>query len=191
MFWMNFNDHSNLKDLHAFLGASKYHWINYDEEKLEESYLKSLAKQKGTRLHALAAELIELRIPLRKEQKTLNMYVNDAIGYLMAPEQVLFYSINCFGTADAISFSEKKRLLRIHDLKTGITPASMSQLKIYAALFCLEYDVDPNEIDMELRIYQNDQALIDNVENKEEILYISQKIKDFDKRIEQIKEAEL
>lgn len=188
---MNFNDHSNLKDLHAFLGASKYHWIKYDEEKLEESYLKSLAKQKGTRLHALAAELIELRIPLRKEQKTLNMYVNDAIGYLMAPEQVLFYSINCFGTADAISFSEKKRLLRIHDLKTGITPASMSQLKIYAALFCLEYDVDPNEIDMELRIYQNDQALIDNVENKEEILYISQKIKDFDKRIEQIKEAEL
>lgn len=188
---MNFNKHSDLKDLHAFLGASKYHWINYDEEKLEESYLKALAKQKGTRLHALAAELIDLKIPLRKEKKTLNLYVNDAIGYLMIPEQTLFYSINCFGTADAISFSEKKHLLRIHDLKTGVTPASMSQLKIYASLFCLEYDVDPNEIDMELRIYQNDQVLIDHVEDKEEILYISQKIKDFDRRIEQIKEAEL
>lgn len=188
---MNFNKHSNLKDLHAFLGASKYHWVNYDEEKLEESYLHALAKQKGTRLHELAAELITLRIPLRKENKTLNMYVNDAIGYLMTPEQPLFYSVNCFGTADAISYSEKKRLLRIHDLKTGVTPASIKQLYIYSSLFCLEYDVDPNEIDMELRIYQNDQVFVDQVEDKEEILYISQKIKDFDKRIEQIKEAEL
>lgn len=186
---MNFIKHSDLKDLHAFLGASKYHWINYDEDKLEETFLNNLAKRKGTRLHELAAELISLKIPLRKEAKTLNMYVNDAIGYLMTPEQVLYYSNNCFGTADAISFSENKKLLRIHDLKTGVTPASMSQLKIYTALFCLEYDVDPNDIEMELRIYQNDQVLIDSVEDKEEILYISQKIKVFDKKIEQIKEA--
>lgn len=188
---MNFNNHSDLKDLHAFLGASSYHWINYDEEKLEETYLNMLAKHKGTHLHELAAELIDLKINLPKEPKTLNMYVNDAIGYLMSPEQVLYYSPNCFGTADAISYSEKTKLLRIHDLKTGATPASMNQLKIYASLFCLEYDVDPNEIDMELRIYQSNQILIDNVENREDILYISQKIKDFDRRINQIKEVEL
>lgn len=188
---MNFNDHSDLKDLHAFLGASSYHWINYDEEKLKETYLNKLATLKGTRLHALAAELIDLKINLPKEQKTLNMYVNDAIGYLMKPEQVLFYSPNCFGTADAISYSEKKKLLRIHDLKTGVTPASMSQLKIYASLFCLEYDVDPNEIDMELRIYQSNEVIIDYVEDREDILYISQKIKTFDKQINQIKEVEL
>lgn len=188
---MNFNEHSELEGMHAFLSASSYHWVNYDEEKLEERYLSNLAQAKGTRLHALAAELIDMRINLPKEEKTLNMYVNDAIGYLMKPEQVLFYSYNCFGTADTISYSEKKKLLRIHDLKTGVTPASMTQLKVYAALFCLEYDVDPNEIDMELRIYQSDQVFIDTVEDKEEILYICQKIKEFDRKIDQIRKEEL
>ena len=37
---MNFNRHSNLEGQHAFLGASKYHWINYDESKVAESYSK-------------------------------------------------------------------------------------------------------------------------------------------------------
>jgi hypothetical protein len=32
------------------------------------------------------------------------MYVNDAIGYQMTPEQPIYYSENCVGTADAISF---------------------------------------------------------------------------------------
>ena len=32
---MKWNDHSRISGLHAFLGASKYHWINYNEEKLE------------------------------------------------------------------------------------------------------------------------------------------------------------
>lgn len=188
---MNFNEHSELEGMHAFLSASSYHWVNYDEDKLEERYLSNLAQVKGTRLHALAAELIDMRINLPKEEKTLNMYVNDAIGYSMKPEQVLFYSYNCFGTADTIAYSEKKKLLRIHDLKTGVTPASMIQLKIYTALFCLEYDVDPNEINIELRIYQSDQVFIDTVEDKEEILYICQKIKEFDRKIDQIRKEEL
>lgn len=184
---MNFNKHSELKDLHAFLGASKYSWLNYDEEKLEDSYRKALAKVKGTRLHELAAECISLGIKLPKTNKTLNMFVNDAIGYRMTPEQPLFYSVNCFGTADAISF--RKNLLRIHDLKTGVTKASMNQLEIYAALFCLEYDVNPNEIEMELRIYQSDEAIIHHPE-KENILYIINKIVLFDKRIDKIKNEE-
>lgn len=177
--------------MHAFLGASNYHWVNYDEEKLDQTYLNLLGKQKGTKLHEIAAELISLRIQLPKEEKTLNMYVNDAIGYLMIPEQVLYYSPNCFGTADTITFSEKKKLLRVHDLKTGVTPASMTQLRIYDALFCLEYDVNPNEIEIENRIYQFDQIFYDFVEDKEEILYICQKIKEFDKRIDQIRKEEL
>lgn len=185
---MNFTKHSEFKGLHAFLSASQYHWINYDEEKLEETYLNLLAKQKGTRLHELASELISLGIRLPEEDKTLNMYVNDAIGYGMTPEQPLVYSENCFGTADTIAFFERKKFLRIHDLKTGKTPASMNQLRIYASLFCLEYDVDPNDIDMELRIYQNNQIIVDEVEEKEPILYICRKIVDFDKRIDQLKE---
>ena len=33
---------------------------------------------------------------------------------------------------------------------------------VYAALFCLEYKYKPGEIEMELRIYQNDEILYHN-----------------------------
>ncbi len=183
---MNFNKHLELEGLHAFLGASKYSWINYDEEKLETSYRNALAKAKGTRLHEFACECINLGVKLPKTNKTLNLYVNDAIGYKMTPEQVLYYSHNCFGTADAISFNKKKKFLRIHDLKTGVTKASMKQLEIYASLFCLEYDVSPNDISIELRIYQNNEVLV-HEPIKEDILYIMEKIKVFDRMIDQIR----
>ena len=65
---MNFNTHSAFKGQHAFLGASKYHWINYTEEKLAESYNKFLATQKGTILHAFAAQCIELGQKLPKSR---------------------------------------------------------------------------------------------------------------------------
>ena len=57
---MNFNNHSNLEGQHAFLGASKYHWINYGEDKVAEAYRNFLATQKGTVLHAFAAQCIML-----------------------------------------------------------------------------------------------------------------------------------
>ena len=101
---MNFNRHSNLVGQHAFLGASKYHWINYDQQKLADSYANFLAVQRGTELHDFAATCIKLKQKLPKSQKTLNMYVNDAIGFNMIPEQVLYYSDNCFGTADSIQY---------------------------------------------------------------------------------------
>lgn len=184
---MNFNNHLNLEGQHAFLGASKYHWINYDESKVAESYSKFLATQKGTVLHEFAAQCIRLGQKLPKSQKTLNMYVNDAIGFKMVPEQVLFYSENCFGTADAISFRDNR--LRIHDLKTGVIPAHMEQLMIYAALFCLEYKVKPGEIDIELRLYQNNEILY-HTPTAEEIVPITDKIITFDKIINKIKEQE-
>lgn len=184
---MNFNRHSNLEGQHAFLGASKYHWINYDESKVAESYSKFLATQKGTVLHEFAAQCIRLGQKLPKSQKTLNMYVNDAIGFKMTPEQPLFYSENCFGTADAIAFRDD--LLRIHDLKTGITPAHMEQLMIYAALFCLEYKIKPAEIEIELRLYQNNTILYHNP-TVEELVPIIDKIITFDKIINKIKEQE-
>jgi hypothetical protein len=98
------------------------------------------------------------------------MFVNDAIGYKMKPEQGLYYSENCYGTADAISFN--RNLLRIHDFKSGVTKADMRQLEIYAALFCLEYDVDPNTIDIELRIYQNNEVWVHNPDDIEEVMAI-------------------
>ena len=184
---MNFNKHSNLEGQHAFLGASKYHWINYSEEKVVDAYSKFMATVRGTELHAFAAQCIRLGQKLPKSQKTLNMYVNDAIGFKMTPEQVLYYSPNCFGTADAISF--RKNFLRIHDLKTGEAPTHMEQLMVYAALFCLEYRVKPSEIEMELRIYQHDQILFHNP-TVADILPIMDKIVTFSRVIDKIREEE-
>jgi hypothetical protein len=102
----------------------------------------------------------------------------------MKPEQILFYSVNCFGTADAISFRNKH--LRIHDLKTGVTATSMKQLEVYAALFCLEYNYKPYEIDIELRIYQNDNVE-EYIPEVDDIVHIMDKIITFDKQIEILK----
>lgn len=184
---MNFNKHFDLAGKHAFLGASKYHWINYDNEKLAESYSRFIATQRGTVLHEFAAQCIMLGQKLPRSRKTLNMYVNDAIGYKMTPEQVLYYSDNCFGTADAISF--RNGMLRIHDLKTGIIPAHIEQLLVYSALFCLEYRMKPSEIEIELRLYQNDEVLVHNPE-VDEIVPIIDKIVSFDKLLNRIKEEE-
>jgi hypothetical protein len=189
---MIWNNHSAdvPEGAHAFLGPSKYSWLNYDDEKLANSYKNYLTAQVlGTRLHALACEHILLGLNMPKSKTTLNMYVNDAIGFRMRPEQALYFSENCFGTADAIAFKEKTSFLRIHDLKTGMTPASMKQLEIYAALFCLEYRMKPTDLQMELRIYQNDDILIENPIG-EDILPIMEKIIEFDKIIESIKQGE-
>lgn len=181
---MNFNKYSALEGKHAFLGASQYHWLNYDEDKLVNVYSNFLARQKGTVLHNFAAQCITLGQKLPKSKKSLNMYVNDAIGYKMTPEQILYYSENCFGTADTISF--RNGLLRIHDLKTGAVPAHMEQLMIYAALFCLEYKTKPSDIEMELRIYQSDEVLYHNP-TVEDIAPIMDKIVTFDKVINRLK----
>lgn len=181
---MNFNTHSKLKDKHAFLSPSTYSWLNYSPDRLRESYVRYLAKTRGTELHALAAQCIRLGVKLPRSATTLNLYVNDAIGYRMTPEQTLYYSDNCFGTADAISF--KKSMLRIHDLKTGETKVSMKQLLVYAALFCLEYGQTPSRIETELRIYQSNEVQIFNP-TPEEILQVMDTIVSFDKEIDKLK----
>ena len=143
------------------------------------------ASEMGTRLHAWAKDTIDLGLKQPRTKKTLYAYVNDAIGYRMETEVVLFYSERFFGTADAISF--RNNLLRIHDLKTGKHPANMEQLEIYAALFCLEYKVKPSDIKMELRIYQNDEVIV-HIPESEDIVKIMQKIVSLDKLLEKIDE---
>ena len=151
---MNFVNHSELVGKHAFLSPSNYHWIRYDDEKVATTYLNMLAVEEGTKMHEFAAKCIEYKQKLADLDKTINMYVNDSIDCDMTPEQVLYFSENCFGTADAIMY--KRGTLRIHDLKTGVTKANMDQLRIYAALFCLEYKKKPHDISIILSIYQND-----------------------------------
>lgn len=184
---MVFRNHSNLEGQHALLGASKYSWVNYDEAKMIQAFRSYEATKRGTELHQLAALAIRLGQRFPKSNATMCRYVNDAIGYGMRPEQILYFSENCFGTADAICFRED--MLRIHDLKTGTTPCKITQLEIYAALFCLEYRVKPSDIDMELRIYQNDEVLIHSPEAAD-IVGIMDKIKEFDKLINSLKEEE-
>ena len=181
---MNFNNHSRLRDQHAFLGASNYHWIGYSEEKLVERYKNWLAVKRGTELHALAAQAIRLGVRLPDDGRTLNRYVNDAIDFCMEPEQILYYSENCFGTADTICFNNN--ILRIHDYKSGQHPASLQQLRVYDSLFCLEYGVAPRDILIENRIYQKNDI---NAENPpcESIMAIMDKIIRFDNIINEIK----
>lgn len=181
---MIFNTHSNLAGQHAFLSASRPHWLNYSDEKLDASFFTAMAARRGTRLHDLAAECIRLGVPLPDTSATLNAYVNDALGFRMTPEQLLYYSDNCFGTTDAIAFRNNK--LRIHDLKTGLTHTTEKQLEIYAALFCLEYGIKPHTIDMELRIYQSDDVR-EYFPDPDTIVHIMDKIIAFDRRINALK----
>ena len=182
---MNFVRHLNLEGLHAPFSPSQPSWIRYDDDKAIEVYMNRKASEMGTRLHAWAKDTIDLGLKQPRTKKTLYAYVNDAIGYRMETEVILFYSERFFGTADAISF--RNNLLRIHDLKTGKHPANMEQLEIYAALFCLEYKVKPSDIKMELRIYQNDEVIV-HIPESEDIVKIMQKIVSLDKLLEKIDE---
>lgn len=178
---MIFEAHKELRGKHATLTPSQPHWLRYSEEQLFQKYVSTYMPMVGTSLHELAETLIKNNLKLKKGDKlavlshllndgiprsVIDMeriygnfmtYVNDAIGFKLVPEQILYYSPYCFGTADTISF--RNNFLRIHDLKTGTAPAKMEQLMVYAALFCLEYKIKPGEIDIELRIYQNDEIL--------------------------------
>lgn len=200
---MNFNEHSELNERHALLSPSSYHWLNYDGDSnnifnlLFARYRSQYAQSIGTYLHEYAEKRINWRLKLDKSEKkdvifylldkkiprslvdtnewyeTLKSYVNDAISLHMETEVKLVYSYNCFGTADAILFD--KGYLRIHDLKTGRTPAHIEQLEIYAALFCLEYGYSPKDISIELRIYQSGEVLI-HEPSSDEIEAVMEKI---------------
>lgn len=185
---MNFAKHSNLEGLHAPFSPSKSSWLRYDEDKALTVYRNMRAKEIGTRLHAWAKETIDLGIKQPRSKKTLYAYVNDAIGFKMSTEVVLYYSDYFFGTADAICF--RNNFLRIHDLKTGMHEASMEQLEIYAALFCLEYRVKPNELNgCELRLYQSDEVIC-HVPDPKDILAIMNKIVQLNKALEQFNYSE-
>lgn len=157
---MLFNEHYKLRGTHARLMApSQPYWLNYTDEKMARVFRSARAAEEGTRLHEFAQQAILLNRKQPNNGDSLNAYINDAIGFMMTPEQILYYSDNCYGSADSICFRELR--LRIHDLKTGAVPGSFYQLEVYAALFCLEYDIDPHDIITELRIYQNNEVLIE------------------------------
>ena len=184
---MQFNSHKALEGLHAPFSPSQPAWLRYDDNKAVESYSNKRAAEMGTMLHEWAKKTIDLGIKQPRSKRSLYAYVNDAIGFKMYTEVVLFYSTRFFGTADSISF--RNNFLRIHDLKTGKCPVHMEQLMIYAALFCLEYKIKPGDIDIELRIYQNDDIIVYNP-TAEDIVPIIDKIISLDKLFEKLEMQE-
>lgn len=174
---MNFAKHSNLEGLHAPFGASVSSWLRYTDDKALEVYRNKEAVERGTRLHAWAKETIDLGIKQPRSKQTLYAYVNDAIGFHMSTEVVLYYSDLFFGTADAIAF--RNNFLHIHDLKTGKS-GHIEQLYIYAALFCLEYKISPANIKIECRLYKQDEVMIANPDATD-IVPIMDKIVHLDK----------
>jgi hypothetical protein len=185
---MLFNRHDNLEGLHAPFSPSQPSWLRYDDDQAAEVYSNRKAAERGTIMHKWAQDTIDLGIKQPRSKKTIYSYVNDAIGFRMSTEVVLFYSERFYGTADAICF--RNNVLRIHDLKTGRIPAKIEQLRVYAALFCLEYNIKPGDITIELRIYQNDDVVIDNP-TPEDILPIMDKIIRLDKILEKVDTGEV
>ncbi len=204
---MQWNEHSKLAGKHAAFTASQPSWLNKTYDQMVATLNNSYATTIGTALHDIARKHIEHRIKLTKASKNevllslladykipqdavnlslyfenLCNYVNDAIGYRLSPEVVLYYSDYFFGTADAIDFKDNK--LRIHDLKTGRTPVHMEQLEIYAALFCLEYGLRPGNIEMELRIYKDGDIIV-HEPTAEDIVPIIDKMQHFTKLYDQ------
>lgn len=194
---MRWNDHWRLEGKHAYLGASKHHWLGYDVEKLRRSWDNHKKAQEGTELHELAKVLILKRVKLQGKH-TFAAYVNDAIGFKMDPEVVLAYQPDqnvdpvLFGTCDAIKYDSRNKVLRIHDLKTGVHPGHFNQLKIYAVLFFLEYGliyrVKPHDVTIELRLYQND-VILKEIADPDEIVQFMDKAKHDAKLVSEWTEA--
>lgn len=154
--------YQKLDAAHAFLSPSKYHWLNYDVEKLIRTYKNHRSAARGSELHDLASRMITLRVFLPRTKSALNAFVNDSIGFGMTSEVVLYHSTYCFGTCDSIGFDGET--LRVFDLKTGESPGHISQLLIYAALFCLQYEIDPDKIQFDLRLYHGTEIASANPE---------------------------
>lgn len=213
---MLFKKHSDLEGRHAILSASSWRWINDDPEALVKRLCSQYLQSIGTILHDIARKHIKHRIKLNKYDKknvmlelvelgvpafvidTINFdamfenlmrYVNDCVAFKMTPEVVLAYGKYFFGTTDAIKYDEESRFLRIHDLKTGTTPAHMEQLMIYAALFCLEYAIKPSSIQIELRIYWGDDHIL-YTPTADEITHIIEQIIKHDTLMTKLREED-
>lgn len=181
---MNWETGLKVKGAHSFLSPSSPHWVNYDSDKLAQAYENHRKAVLGTRIHALADEHIKLKIRMPNTTASLNAFVNDAIGFKMESELLLYYSDNAFGTVDAISFHDN--VLRVHDLKTGTAPGKKTQLEVYAALFCLQYKYKPENIEICPRIYQYDE-IAQWTPDPKYVFEIMQVIKRHNKQIDNIK----
>lgn len=180
---------ANVAGKHAFLSPSTAkRWLHKEPDELRSAFFNSQAAARGDKLHVLAKDLITLGVKLPDNGQTLSMYVNDAIGFGMEPECPLYYTDDCFGTADALCLRDG--YLRIHDLKTGIKEADMTQLLVYAGLFFLSFPFKPIDLTVVLRIYQNDE-IVEVLPTVDEILFAMDRIRTQAKAIAYLREEEV
>ena len=98
---MNFNRHSNLEGQHAFLGASKYHWINYTDDKIADSYVRFLATQKGivtnagARISGTGADLVVSGGITMSEEPSYgsDLRIKNSIDYDLASYEAFFLAL--------------------------------------------------------------------------------------------------
>lgn len=184
---MNYTRHSELEGKHAFLGASKSGWLRKSPDELFRAYARTYITTIGTAIHDIARKHIKHSFPVTLDDKNsvllslvedykiplqiidaavdfasvfdnFMIYVNDCIDYDMVPEQILYYSYNCFATTDAINRLDdimENSIVRVSDLKTGTTPVHKEQIFVYMSLVCLEYNLRPGELEFVGKIFQN------------------------------------
>lgn len=213
---MIWNRHYKLEGQHAgILGASRPTWALEEDEQFRQRVLSYYASTIGTLMHGIAKKYISHKFKMHKYDKSsvvldlldsgipdciidildfdsmfinLMTYINDCVSYGMDAEILLYYSDNCFGTTDAIGYFDRSKCLRVHDLKTGKTQAKIEQLLVYAALFCLEYKVKPEELnEIELRIYQLCEVLV-HKPSSDEVRYFMNRIQQRDQDLNEFLE---
>lgn len=138
---------------HAMFSPSDKAWLKYDRNKILSRIEQFRAVQRGTELHELAKKAIDLGVKLDPSNGCLSQYVSDCIELGMNTEILVSYSPDIQGTADAILFNPESGWLYVFDLKTGERKADITQCIIYAAIWCLQFRVEPLTIKFDLRIY--------------------------------------
>lgn len=178
----------------AELGTEIHEWSSIQIKlKNRVSNIKEIEKGVKTHIYDKYAKTPEYRDMLLSNiyylpgeiYPTVKLFVNDCIGYRMQSEQKVGYSEFFWGTADAIRCVDNR--LQVFDLKTGTRPAKMTQLCVYAALYCLQEHMKPDQLsEIETRIYQMGEVIVDNPPS--DIIYdIMHKISDFDAVVNKFK----
>lgn len=170
----------------AFYKIMRMHKVSAIKEliyDIDEYIFRKYYRAEDDYLPPFAARMLKTLSYIPKEVfESVKLYINDAISYKMNPEVILYYNNDIYGCADCISFSNN--LLRIHDLKTGsVTANHFEQLINYAALFCLEENLDPSRFSTEVRIYKSGEVMVCELA-AEDIKQVMKDIVDVGKQIE-------
>ena len=173
--WLNYSDDDlieSFKNKHrAELGTEIHEWVSIQIQ-LGQTVSSPRAAEKGVRTHIFTKYqsapdyrdvlIFSLDFLPAAVFGTVKSFVNDAVGFRMNSEEKIEYSSLFWGTSDAVKFSNNELL--VFDLKTGAKPAKTDQLLVYAGLYCLQHNHKPSKLKTELRIYQNNEILVNEPE---------------------------